>query len=433
MTSPAVPRRFSGWLVPALIGLLALWPLVSHWTAFSQLFYFEDEWDLMDLWAKVGFGPWCTRVFAENFVPLFKFLWGGLIVASGGNYFALILAVWFTHALNAALLVRTALHLGASAATSAVAGVVFGLAAVNFETLAWSVQWSAVLALFFFLAGACAIAGWSAKERAPDARRIGLLALLSLASALCFSRGVLTGCAFALWPLLGSTGQRWPRRLTFAVLTALPGLLVAWWIFRHSTGNHQHVGDALHSMATWGLYHYAQAPLRLLFLSQPPAHAGIIAFAGLKTGLFAAGFFLAPRRLRAALLVLFAFELANALLLALGRYHTGLGAAPSSRYQYGPLLTLLPFIAIILSRAFEFVFRAPRFRLAVGCALIVAAAWFVQRPWNDILAWWTPWRGGETRVVLFGTPPAPEPEHLTRLPWMTNERARFLVQRFHLH
>ncbi len=430
--SDASPRR--AWLLPLVVALAALWPLVHNWAAFHQLFYFEDEWDLIDLWNQVGFSAWCTRVFAENFVPLFKLLWGGAIVVSGGSYFALLAALWLTHALNVFLLVRLARRLDADAASAAFAGLVFGLTAINLETLAWSVQWSAVLSISFFLLGALAVAEWSARERAPDLRAAALLALCTLASALCFSRGVVTGFALAAWPLFAPAPLlTWPRRLALALVPILPAVLVAAWIASHASGNQLHPADALHSMFLWGLHHYAQSPLRLLFMSQPPPLSGLVALAAAKTALYVIGFLLAPRRLRAPLLALFAFEIGNVLLLSFGRYHTGLGTAPSWRYQYAPLLALLPFVAIVLTRLSAFLFPSRALRFAFATTLAVVAGWAAQRPWREMLRDWVPVHGGETRAVLFGEPPAAEPENLSGLPWMPNQRAHLLVRTYHLH
>lgn len=423
------PRR--RWLLPLVVSLASLWPLLRNWTAFHQLFYFEDEWDLIDLWDKVGFSSWCTTVFAENFVPLFKLLWGGAIVLSQGSYFTLVVLVWLTHALNVFLLARISRRLGADPAGAALAALVFGLAAVNCETLAWTVQWSAVLSYAFFLLGLSFVVEWSTRAVAPAWRHAALLGLCALASVLCFSRGVLTGGALALWPLFAAGKPL--RRLGLGCLPLAPSILVGAWIFTHSSGNHQHLGATLHSMFLWALHYYAQSPLRTLFSDATPGLPVIVILAAVKSALFAAGLVLAPRSLRPALLALLAFELGNALLLGFGRYHTGLPAATSSRYQYGALATLLPFVAIVFSRVSAFLIRPALLRRVATGAVVLAVVWLVQRPWPDALAGWTPWRGGETRAVLFGVPPAPEPEHLARVPWISNERARLLVRKYHLH
>ena len=145
------------------LALASLWPVLQNLHAFRTLFYFEDEWDLIDLWDKTGFTSWVGTVFAENFVPLFKAAWGGAIVAFGGSYFALVLLLWLTHAANVFLLSRIATRLGANWGGTALAGLIFGLAWINFETLGWTVQWSAVLSLFFLLLALDALDGRTAE------------------------------------------------------------------------------------------------------------------------------------------------------------------------------------------------------------------------------------------------------------------------------
>jgi hypothetical protein len=428
----AAARR--AWLLPLLVAFASLWPLVQNAPAFRELFYFEDEWDLIDLWDRMGFGPWCTTVFAENFVPLFKLLWGGAIVLCGGNYFALVIVLWLTHAANVFLLVRISRRLGADAPAAALAGLIFGLTAINYETLTWTVQWSAVLSLSFLLLGLDLTAARIERTETLTKRDGFVLGACALASALCFSRGVLAGFSFAVVILLASEPSLRVRlRLSYALIPVVPALAVAAWIFRHSTGNHQHLSEAIRPMLSWSLHYYAQSPLRVFFSNEIPPLPAICALGALKSGLFIAGVLLAPQRARAPLLALAAFEIGSALLLGLGRYHTGIGAAASSRYQYGALATLLPFCAIIFSRASACLARWRTVRFVATMAAIVFVAWRVQLPWRETLASWTPSRGGDTRAILFGSPPAPEPEHLSRLPWMTNERAHVLVEKYHLH
>ncbi len=426
---PSTPR----WL-PFAVGLAALWPLLQNLHAFRTLFYFEDEWDLIDLWDKTGFGPWVGAVFAESFVPLFKLLWGGAIVLGGGSYFVLVALVWLTHAANAFLIVRLAQRLGAGRAGAAFAGLLFGLTWVNYESLAWTVQWSAVLSLTFFLVGADVIAAQTATPAARPGRLALLLAACALASALCFSRGVLTGAVFAGWVLLDrAAAERLGRRVAIAAAAVLPSVVVAWWIAGHASGNHHHIAGNLGAMLTFAAYYYAQSPLRVLFSDGTPGVVVIVLLALAKTALLAGGVALAPRAARRALLVLIASEVGNALLLGLGRFHTGLPAAGSSRYQYGALAALLPLAAIVLARALDLIPARLGLRALVAVVLLALTARWAQAPWRATINDWVPWRGGDLRVVLFATPPDRAPDHFTRLPWMDNERARELAKKYHLH
>ena len=73
---------------------------------FSRLYWFGDEFDLIDQIVRLGFWRCVWLAFAENFVPLFKVLWGGSVVLFRGSYAVMIALVWLTHALNVGLLGR---------------------------------------------------------------------------------------------------------------------------------------------------------------------------------------------------------------------------------------------------------------------------------------------------------------------------------------
>src|SRR5580698_1238446 len=120
----------------------SLLPLFIYHRLFVQLFWFGDEFDLIDQIDRLGFWKWVWLTFAENFVPLFKVLWGGAVIGFGGSYAAMIAIVWLTHGLNVALLGRVMRTCGLSWSAVFIAQVVFGLTAANCETLGWSVQWS---------------------------------------------------------------------------------------------------------------------------------------------------------------------------------------------------------------------------------------------------------------------------------------------------
>ncbi|MBK8857593.1 MAG: hypothetical protein IPN11_07875 [Opitutaceae bacterium] len=62
--------------------------------------------------AAAGLWEWTGRVFSENFVPLFKLLWGGAALLFDGSYAAMIWLLWLTHGLNTMLLGRVILRAG---------------------------------------------------------------------------------------------------------------------------------------------------------------------------------------------------------------------------------------------------------------------------------------------------------------------------------
>jgi hypothetical protein len=138
-------------LLPWLAALLALAPLVLWRAEFAKLFWFADDFLLLDQINRMGFWPWLTEAFTENFAPVFKLLWGGSVFAFGGSYFALIVLLWLTHAFNTLCLGWLLRRAGFSWFVVAVVQLLFALTSANLETLGWSVQWSAVLATTFFL------------------------------------------------------------------------------------------------------------------------------------------------------------------------------------------------------------------------------------------------------------------------------------------
>jgi hypothetical protein len=145
-TTPAAVR----WL-PAACALAALVPFVACAAEFHKLFWFGDEWDQLKELHRSGAWSYLTSTFAENFVPLFKAMWLSLILAGRGSYFIVLSAVWLTHALNVLLLGMILRRVDLRASGIAIALVWVGLPASNIETLGWTVQWSAVLALSFYL------------------------------------------------------------------------------------------------------------------------------------------------------------------------------------------------------------------------------------------------------------------------------------------
>jgi hypothetical protein len=189
------PGSSDRWILLAA-GCLALAPFVAYHRLFGRLYWFGDEFDLIDQIDRIGFWRWIWLVFAENFVPVFKLLWGGGVLAFGGSYLAMVATVWLTHALNVALLGRVMRTCGLSWVAVICAQVAFGLSPANIETLAWTVQWSAVLSVTFML---LAFDGFFRAPSGPASFA------WSAASALSFSRGVLAGPLLAL-------GSLWPGR-----------------------------------------------------------------------------------------------------------------------------------------------------------------------------------------------------------------------------
>ena len=428
-----LPRH--AWLLPLAGGAVALLPLVLWQAEFRKLFWFADDFFLADQLAQMGFGRWTCSMFAENFVPGFKLLWGGALLGLGGSYAAMLWLLWLTHALNTALLGRLLFRAGLTWPGVALALVCFALPVANLETLGWSVQWSAILALTFLLLGllwhethAARYAGWSWPAHAP-------LVLCSAASALCFSRGVLTGGVLAaalLLPLLSRRAEAgW--RLRAAVWCLAPAVLVAAIIALSGEGNPSHLAGHWGAALRFALTFLLLNPGYQLLGEPALGPAATLALGGLKLAVLAAGFRLAPGRMRRLLVLLFLFDIGNALILGIGRHHTGLLAAVGSRYCYGSLAATLPFAAVLVSWSAERLLRAGRPRLLAMAAALLLLAGALLRGWPQQLPAFTDWRGTGIRQLMqapYTTDPAAT---LPALDFMHVERAKALQRAFHLH
>jgi hypothetical protein len=420
-------ERFGPWF----LGLVALLPLAAYRDDFRTLFWFGDDWDQLDQIARLGFWTWTGRVFAENFVPLFKLAWGGLVVAGHGGYFAMILALWLTHAVNVALLGRLLRQEGFGWTSTSLTLAGFGLASVNIETLGWSIQWSAVLSTTFFLLAAL-WHGRSADAGQRDLRWFGVLSALVAASALTFSRGVLTGFSLALASLLLARGSR----LKGVVCCAVPALAVALVIYLCASGNqHDFVhGHKLGAMSQFALWYFSLNPLHWLLDMDSWGPRTTILLGLAKAALIVWALLQASARQRRLLGLFLVFEIGNSVLLGIGRYHTGLEATISPRYHYDALLCTLPFAGLaveaFLRRRFA---RLPGARRAVACALVVAAALWVSRDWGRTARDFCDSRGRATRDLIFRQPRPPAEGAIPGIPFLPTARAKELVEIFHLH
>lgn len=429
----ALPRH--AWLVPLAGGLAALLPFVLWQAEFRKLFWFADDLFLVDQLAQMGFAKWTFAMFAENFVPLFKLPWGGALLGFGGSYAAMLWLLWLTHAVNTALLGRLLFRAGLSWPGVAFALTLFALPVANLETLGWSVQWSAILALTFLLWGLLWHETHAVRHPAWSWHGHGPLVLFATASALCFSRGVLTGgvlAAAVLLPLwFNRSDAGWRLRAALACLT--PALLVAVIITQFGGGNPQrmagHWDDALQFALTFLLLN----PGHLLLGEPALGSAPSLVIGALKVAVLIAGFTLARGGLRRLLLLLFIFDVGNAFILGIGRHHTGLIAATGSRYCYGSLAATLPFTGVVVSWLFERFLKPGRARQCAAAALLIVVAGLLLRGWPRQLPSFTGWRGVGMRQLMqapYTTDPAAT---VPALDFMHLERAKALQRAYRLH
>lgn len=430
--TPAGTSRRRGLMLA--LGLASLLPVLACWRSVAQLWWFGDDWDLLDQIAREGFWRWTLQPFAENFVPVFKLLWGGLVFIGAGSYLPLIIAMWLTHAVNTALFARLLLGAGWSRMPVVLAAGIFAVTSANVETLAWSVQWSALLAVTFFLLAA----NWLQPRLSGPALASGIsllvLALLSALSALTFARGVLTGAAIAGVVILGTRDAPISRaQRTQVILSCLgPAIAVAVTIFFVSAGNHRALGGHGAEMVPFALSYWAAAPLQRLLELGPWELQSVIALGLIKLALVVWVVRQATEKKRSVLLVFLLLDLGNAALLGIGRYHTGLPAANSERYQYAALLCTLPFIALGFQRWLE---ATPSLRVRRALAAVVVGFFISRtaRPWPQAIAPYATDRGQATREVVLRHPSPPAEGAVPGIPFLTTARAKELVARYNLH
>jgi hypothetical protein len=415
------------WRILAATGLLSLVPYVSCHALFGHLFWFGDEFDQIDQMDRLGFWRWTFTAYGENFVPLFKVAWGGLVFACGGAYSTMMAAVWLTHALNIVLFGRLMRACALPWAAVLLAQIVLGLSPTTIEIMAWSVQLASLLSVtFLLLALDCAFRrpflyepmGWAA------------------ASALSFARGILTGFIASIvcvWPEKREVPVPLSRRLRFAALYAVPAVVVAMIIpFVAPSGNQGHMAGHWGEAAAFAAWFYLLNPAyRLLAFESWGPHT-VVLLGLLKIALVVWSLARSSGRTRALLAVLLAFDLGNAVLLGVGRYHTGLLAAVSSRYQYAPLVAVLPAAGFLLSRLWARI-PLPRTIREIGLAVLFTALVVVFcRQWAQDLRGFAEWRGTEPRRILL-VDPSPDPFAVPGYPGFPTQRAKDLVAKYNLH
>ncbi len=431
-TPPARGERLWPWL----LGSLALLPFVVCFRSFSEVWWFGDEWDQLDQIARAGFWRWTMQPFGENIVPLFKLAWGGLVHLGGGGYIPMLLVVWLTHALNTALLARVLRRADFGFAGISLACAVFALTIANSEILGWSIQWSNALSSLLLLVGLDWLLAHPTPSHGWHWRTHGLLALCAAASALTFVRGVLTGPVLAAGVLLlghQATGH-WFARWRGALLCLLPALAIAAWIYFFAPGNHHTLGQdgVVLRAVEFAVWFWAAVPLHRLAEIQPWDGTTILLLGVVKLTLILWALWRTRGAQRALLAMLLLCDLGNAALLGIGRHHTGLQFANSSRYYYTALLCTLPFVALVFDAAINRI-RATLPRRLVAIALVACLAFVVARRWPAEAALYAEHRGGNTREVLLRAPQPPAEGAVPGIPFLPTARAKELIGIYNLH
>ena len=428
MTSLSPTTKKDFWPA-AVFGLVALTPLLVYHRLFAQLFWFGDEFDLIDQIDKIGFGHWAWQVFAENFVPFFKLLWGGSVFIFGGSYGAMIAIVWITHAFTTYLLGRLLRVAGFAWTAVIFSQLVFGLSPTNIETLGWSVQWSAVLAMSFMLLALLSLFKAKTDDSYEKPTLLWGETAFSLASALSFSRGVLTGVLLAIDALVFQAG-RLGVRLVRALAWIFPAVLTAVLIAVFANGNQSHMSGHTADMIHYALCFLFLNPFRASFGFGSTDWTSVLGFGLLKLTLVGWALFRTRGIQRNLFILLLLYDLGNATLLGIGRFHTGFDTSTSSRYQYSSLLVTLPFAGFCLANLLG---RLPaRVQLTTAILVLVTISVWVSHGWDSTARPFCSSRGTASRQALL-VEAAPGPFAVPGIPFMSTERGKELIQKYHLH
>jgi hypothetical protein len=307
------------------------------------------------------------------------------------------------------------------------AQVAFGLTPANVETLDWSVQLASMLSVTFMLLALDSF------FRSPYGRAsIGWAS----ASVLSFSRGALTGFLVAFGGLFPAKGEARPplsRRVAYASASVVPAIAVALLIVALAPGGNEHHmaghwGDAM----TFGAWNFFLNPAYHLLGVESWGPRTFVVLGLVKVTLLGWCLARSSGRTRLLFLTLLAFDVGTSALLGIGRYHTGLTSTISSRYQYAPLVAVLPGAGFLFASLIERVPGPGFVRLAVRGSLLAALASSLFGRWPAILDKFSEERGTDARRVLLSDPD-PGPNSVPGYPGFPTERAKDLIAKYNLH
>lgn len=429
--------RSYGRMAAIASSLVSMLPMILYKKEFQALFWFHDDWDLLSGFSELGLRKWLALPFAENFVPLFKISWIGSVLLSHGSYFFMICALWVTHWINLILfgwlLERARLNYWEISFSV----ITLGLAWSNIETLGWSPQWSQLLSLTFFLVSFHLLLG-IIQNRVFRPLTSASYVLCIAGSALCFSRGVLSGIVLCICILVAGKEFALPRLKTvlLSLFSLAPPIVLLAAYYAPLVAVHPNMlGDSmakLSAMAAFCLYYVVLNPLRLLI---PVSHHGqdelvLMVYGMLKILIIGIAWKRRPAGSGAILTTLIALDILNGVLLGMGRYGTGLPMATSSRYQYVSLLCLAPFLALSLE-GLPHLAGGKRF-FQKGLLAVVIIGWSIlglAYPWSYRIGYWARWRGLDVRQALLDD----RAEDQFAPASISTRRARELAARFNLH
>lgn len=382
---------------------LSLYPLTFFIFYRQQAFYYWDDYDVLNHFAKSGLGGiWYSH--NEHFMPLFFLTYFSETKLFGTYYIGPLLISFALHVGLAYLLHRflrllVGEQIGAEPAARALA-LLWLLLAPHVELLTWAFMQQSQLCEIFLILGMCACLKFLREGRRSQ---LVLAVAAAVAAPLCFGNGLR---AVGLYALLA--GFEWARvrvfnrrSLSLLGVTAVAGFAInqLYALYRSTpapklSGAIEHFSDVLAYLVTGtqlgtvlrGLGLFWSIDLEIALRLTPDWLAAIF---GLEGGLSLAGVFisvvllmLVKRRSLIGLPGVYFWLLGQAfiavafLLPALARYSLGAYQALSMRYQYsaafGLTIILLPIFVNYFSALDNFRLRQARSpeRLALAWVLM---------------------------------------------------------------
>ena len=385
----------------------------------------------------LGYGNWLLGYYGGNFVPLFKLFWSGLIFGGNGNYHLLLIGGFFLHMSFLFLLGNLLRIWGFGWFSIVFCQLIIGLNYTHIEILSWSTQSSNLLSYIFFMGILLLCSRAYLRSSHSSWVTCGVIALLSLAGALCFPRGVLNGISLlglcvVLFVLKDPRGRYlWkPAACAFIPCIAI-ALMTAVWLSQYSLEFSQ--SESKLDLVVSHFYHRISLnpwfqQIRDLQIS------GSLSLVLIQLNLIVIflGIRLSNTRQRPLFYLLILFFLGNAVLLSLGRYHLPVASVAAWRYQYGALIVFVPFVGLIAEKLLELIWDK-KVRTVLSVLILILGSQWVFKPWQMHLPDWAQDRGVYTRELIVSEDVIPSEHTISRFYEITNERAIELNEKYNLH
>lgn len=427
----------------ALVGaiLVAALPLILYGKRFFRLFWFADEIALLHEWSEIGFSKWAFASFAENIIPVYKAIWGGAVLLSGGNYDLMILTLWITHFGIVGLFYQLLRQHSLDRLSSFLASATIGIAWGNIHLLTISYHLNAGLAALFAL-GALVVAT-SSKEHSNGLIIFFLYALLLVLSVLSFSRGIAFAASFFCYWILRACllkGKSKREHLVLAILSCIPIAIALTLLFTNpdsankmEAGLDKNISQQLQYAYTFFAINPWYHVLQLAGDSWNSPTTLIVLFVA-KIVIYGTAIALVPRErngLFALFVMLLAFDLLHSLMLGYGRAGEGLETTIVPRYQRSSLLALAPVLAYVFVNLTERFVRGGEVKTAARSVVITLWLTLLLIPWSVKLKHQVKWQGQQGREALLQRPKKGAEKWHGIPPHITEKQARSVAKIFH--